>query len=441
MTEQMKPSGLVWMGDIPQSWDIKRVKYLASLKGRIGWQGLTSDEYIDEGPYLITGVDFKDGGIDWENCVHISEKRWAEAPDIHIKNGDLLITKDGTVGKVAIVSGLNDKASLNSGVLLVRTHESFDKRFLFWVLQSEEFWTWFSLKNAGNSTIIHLYQGDFAEFSYTFPNAKEQKEIADFLDAQCAKIDGIIADIEKQIETLQKYKKSLITETITKGLDKSVPMKDSGIEWIGNIPEHWQVKKLSYECERIGDIDHYMPDSVNEGIPYVMTGDLIGDSNEIDFKNCKQISEQDYQRLSRKMKPILNDIIFARYATIGTVRIVDFDREFLVSYSCAIIRPKKNLHSKYLFYYLKSNAFFEEISKYINTNTQGNVGIDSLGRAKTPIPRLEEQIEISKFLDKKCADIEDVIATKEKQLDAIKQHKKSLIYEYVTGKKRVTEVN
>ena len=95
-----------------------------------------------------------------------------------------------------------------------------------------------------------------------------------------------------------------------------------------------------------------------------------------------------------------------------------------MSYSCAIIRPKKNLHSKYLFYYLKSNAFFEEISKYINTNTQGNVGIDSLGRAKTPIPRLEEQIEISKFLDKKCADIE-----------------KSLIYEYVTGKKRVTEVN
>lgn len=93
MTEQMKPSGLVWMGDIPQSWDIKRIKYLASLKGRIGWQGLTSDEYIDEGPYLITGVDFKDGGIDWESCVHISEKRWAEAPDIHIKKVICLLLK------------------------------------------------------------------------------------------------------------------------------------------------------------------------------------------------------------------------------------------------------------------------------------------------------------------------------------------------------------
>ena len=441
MTEKMKPSGIAWIGDIPQDWNIKRVKYLASLKGRIGWQGLTSDEYIDEGPYLITGIDFQNGGIDWNNCVHISEERWAEAPEIHIQNGDLLITKDGTVGKVAIVSGLEGKASLNSGVLLIRTNPDFDKRFLFWVLQSEEFWTWFRLKNAGNSTIIHLYQGDFAEFSYTFPNTNAQCAIADFLDAQCTKIDSVIADIEKQIETLQKYKTSLITEAVTKGLDQSVPMKDSGIEWVGKIPEHWQVKRLSYECARIGDIDHYMPDSVDKGIPYIMTGDLIGDSNEIDFENCKQISEQDYQRLSRKMKPILNDVIFARYATIGTVRIVDFDREFLVSYSCAIIRPKKSLHGKYLFYYLKSNAFYEEISKYINTNTQGNVGIDSLGRAKVPIPHLEEQIKISDFLDKKCRLIDDVISDKKKQLEAIKQHKQSLIYEYVTGKKRVTEVN
>lgn len=163
MTEQMKPSGVAWIGDIPESWDTKRVKYLATLKGRIGWQGLTSDEYIDEGPYLITGVDFQNGGIDWRSCVHISDRRWEEASEIQIENGDLLITKDGTVGKVAIVSNLQGRASLNSGVLLIRTGSEYDKRFLFWVLQSEEFWTWFRLKNAGNSTIIHLYQGDFAE--------------------------------------------------------------------------------------------------------------------------------------------------------------------------------------------------------------------------------------------------------------------------------------
>ena len=136
----MKPSGIDWIGDIPCSWNIKRIKYLAQLKGRIGWQGLTSDEYTDIGPFLITGVDFFDGGINWESCVHITEERWAEAPEIHIKNGDLLITKDGTVGKVAIVENLQGKASLNSGVLLIKTSNDYNKKFLYWALLSEEFW-------------------------------------------------------------------------------------------------------------------------------------------------------------------------------------------------------------------------------------------------------------------------------------------------------------
>lgn len=436
----MKPSGIDWIGDIPCSWNIKRIKYLAQLKGRIGWQGLTSDEYTDVGPFLITGVDFSDGGINWESCVHITEERWAEAPEIHIRNGDLLITKDGTVGKVAIVENLQGKASLNSGVLLIKTSDEYSKKFLYWALLSEEFWTWFRLKNTGNSTIIHLYQNDFAEFCYTFPDITEQNTIADFLDKECAQIDSIAADLEKQIALLQQYKKSLITETVTKGLDKSVPMKDSGVEWIGKIPAHWDVKRFKDECSKIGDIDHYMPDSTDEGIPYIMTGDFIGDENNIDFVNCKRISREDYIRLSKKMKPMYGDILLARYATIGTVRIVDIHEEFLVSYACAIIRIKESSYSKYIYYYLKSDTYSEEISKYIKTNTQANVGIDSIGRAKVPIPPIEEQKQISEFLDKKCHEINLVLRDKEKQLLKIQQHKKFLIYEYVTGKKRVKEV-
>ncbi|MFV0518249.1 MAG: restriction endonuclease subunit S, partial [Aminipila sp.] len=268
MNENMKSSGISWIGDIPSNWNIKRVKYLASLKGRIGWQGLTSAEYTDEGPYLITGIDFKNGKVDWDSCVHISKARWAEATEIQIENGDLLITKDGTVGKVAIVSDLDGYASLNSGVLVVRTISDFDKRFLYWVLLSEEFWTWFRLKNVGNSTIIHLYQNDFAEFAYTFPNLDEQILIANYLDEQCKKIDSILADIENQIDTLEQYKKSLITETVTKGLDKTVPMKDSGIEWIGEIPKHWKIKRLKYTSM----LKTGTTPSENEGINYERDG-------------------------------------------------------------------------------------------------------------------------------------------------------------------------
>ena len=220
VTKGLKNSKLInsdikWIGEIPFDWNTKKIKYVATLKGRIGWQGLTSDEYQDEGPYLITGVDFLNGQINWENCVHIPEKRWTEAVDIRIKENDLLITKDGTVGKVALVKNLKDKASLNSGVLLINLEEEYDKKYLFWVLQSDIFWKWFSYTNSGNSTIIHLYQHDFDNFEYPIPPMKEQKEIAAFLDMKCDKTDKIIKQQKASLETLKKYKQSLIYEYVT----------------------------------------------------------------------------------------------------------------------------------------------------------------------------------------------------------------------------------
>ena len=450
MTEKMKPSGVAWIGDIPHDWDIKRVKYLASLKGRIGWQGLTSDEYIDEGPYLITGVDFQNGGIDWSNCVHISEKRWEEAPEIHIQNGDLLITKDGTVGKVAIVSGLEDKASLNSGVLLIRTEPGFDKRFLFWVLQSEEFWTWFRLKNAGNSTIIHLYQGDFAEFSYTFPKAAEQCAIADFLDTQCAKIDSVIADIEKQIETLQKYKKSLITEAVTKGLERSVPMKDSGIEWIGEIPAGWETSRVKYLIDGnhpypIGDGDHGMikaDDYLDEGIPYIRVLNLTwGDGLNLD--NLVFISDKMNAMIKNsELRP--NDILIAKTgATIGKTAIVpeSLPLSNTTSHVGKITLPDTHC-AKYFFYVMTSNVVQKQIQDIsAMQSTRPELGIEGMRDLVVVVPPLNIQQNIAAYLDERCAKADAILQAKKAQLEVMKKHKASIIYEYVTGKKRVTEVN
>lgn len=446
MTEKMKPSRIAWIGDIPQDWNIKRVKYLASLKGRIGWQGLTSDEYIDEGPYLITGVDFQNGGIDWSNCVCISEERWAEAPEIHIQNGDLLITKDGTVGKVAIVSGLEGKASLNSGVLLIRTHSDFDKRFLFWVLQSEEFWTWFRLKNAGNSTIIHLYQGDFAEFSYTFPNVMEQCAIADFLDAQCSKIDSVIADIEKQIETLQKYKKSLITETVTKGLNRSVPMKDSGFVWIGEIPAHWKVQPIKYLTEIISK--GATPDDISGETDNRYTIRFIKAENIQD--NMLQNSPEFYidrhtnNQLQRSFLHE-NDVLFViAGATIGKVALVK--NHFLpsnINQAVCFLRFNKRYigNAEYFCYVLQSQIITEVIKLYTVQAAQPNLSMGNIANICVPVPEQSEMLAITAYLDRKLQTIEDIIANKREELLTVQQHKKSLIYEYVTGKKRVTEVN
>lgn len=439
MTEQMKPSGIDWIGDIPQSWKLKRIKYLSTLKGRIGWQGLTADEYVDEGPFLITGTDFIDGTINWGTCVHITQERWAEAPEIHIKNGDLLITKDGTIGKVAIVSNLECKASLNSGVLLIRTFEGYDKRFLYWVLLSDEFWVWFKLKNAGNSTIIHLYQNDFAEFCYTFPDAVEQKAIADFLDNQCSKIDGIISNLEKQIETLQKYKKSLILETVTKGLNKNAPMKASGIDWIGDIPTHWKTSKIKYNIGLIGS--GTTPESGNplyyeDGkYNWIQSGDLY----KTDYiysteKLLTSLAIKDSPALAHYEKDF---IVIAMYgASIGNVSISKIDA--YTNQACCVLKAKKNDDIRYLFYFLKVAQ--EEMLLKAFGGTQPNISqviIKNLNFLKVSSV---EQKSISDYLDCQCGKIDSILKDKQEQLEKIKQHKKSLIYEYVTGKKCVKEV-
>lgn len=214
---KLKDSGIEWIGKIPEGWDVIRLKHASWLKGRIGWQGLRSEEFIDEGPYLITGTDFKDGHINWETCVHISEQRFNQDKAIQIKEDDLLITKDGTIGKLAVVKNCPEKVSLNSGVFIIRNNGKYkyNDKYMYYVLQSEEFSLWFDLSNSGNSTIKHLNQESFYNFAFAYPPLPEQKAIADYLDEKCSEINATIADKQRQLETLDEYKKSLIFEYVT----------------------------------------------------------------------------------------------------------------------------------------------------------------------------------------------------------------------------------
>lgn len=446
--ETMKDSGVRWIGEIPATWNTKRIKYMATLKGRIGWQGLTSEEYQDEGAYLITGVDFDNGGIDWENCVHVPMKRWEEAKEIQIENGDLLITKDGTIGKVAIVSNMPGETSLNSGVLRIIPIEGYSRRFLYWVIKSDEFWTWFNYRNAGNSTIVHLYQGDFAEFLYAFPDFDEQESIADYLDAHCGQLDSIIGDLEKQIETLKAYKKSIIVEAVTKGLDHDVPMQDSGISWIGQIPQGWEISKIKYLVDPnhpypVGDGDHGMikaDDYLTEGIPYIRVLNLTW-GNGLNLENIVYISEAMNAMIKNStLKP--NDILIAKTgATIGKTAIVpeSLPVSNTTSHVGKITLPN-NHDAKYFYYVVTSSIVQKQIDDLsAMQSTRPELGIEGLRNLIVVVPPLDAQQKISKYLDHRCSEIDEIVAVKEKQLVSMQQHKTSLIYEYVTGKKRVKE--
>ena len=439
MAEQMKPSGIDWIGDVPANWYMIKLKYFSYLKGRIGWQGLTADEFIDEGPYLITGTDFENGKIQFDRSYHISDERYNQAPEIQLKVGDLLVTKDGTVGKMAYVDTLPGKASLNSHLLLIRPLENkFDNRFLFWLMSSSVFNGYTEYAQDG-TVMASLSQEKIGNFIAYFPEITEQQAVADFLDKECAQIDSIAADLEKQIALLQQYKKSLITETVTKGLDKSVPMKDSGIEWIGEIPAHWDVEPIKYRVTfHNGDRGENYPtksELQSEGIPFINAGHLEGDGLNMD--NMDYISEEKY-RIMGGVKLRSGDILYCLRGSVGKNAIVDMNQGTVAS-SLVAIRSVR-ISAEYLYYCL--NSHIEEVQRYWwdNGTAQPNLSADNLGKYKICIPPVEEQRTIVKYLNNICSQIDNLIIGKKKQLSTIQQHKKSLIYEYVTGKKRVKEV-
>lgn len=442
MTTESKDSGVKWVGTIPANWEINKIKYISTLKGRIGWQGLTSDEYTDEGAYLITGTDFEKGSINWDTCVHVPMRRWEEARDIQIENGDLLITKDGTIGKVAIVKDMPGKASLNSGVLRIMPIEGYSHRFLYWVIQSEEFWNWFNYKNAGNSTIIHLYQGDFAEFVYAFPNYVEQESIADYLDMHCAKLDSIISDLEQQIETLQKYKKSLITEAVTKGLNKSMPMKDSGIEWIGKVPEPWDIKRIKYISTLITkgatpDDISFIEDELHP-IRFIKAENI--QNGKLHQEPEFFITTADNVTLQRAILRDKDILFVIAGATIG--KVAKMKAELMpcnLNQAVCLIRMKASQCPDYYNYVLQSNITSVVINLLTVQAAQPNLSMGNIANIKVPVPPLEDQIAIAEFLDGKCKQIDDTLAIKQSQLEMMRAYKTSLIFEYVTGKKRVKE--
>jgi len=235
-----KDSGVEWLGDVPEHWELTRVKFESYVKARVGWHGLKSDDFTDKGAYLITGQDFVGSNINWDNCYHCDFERYEQDPYIQLQENDLLITKDGTIGKIALVKNLNGKATLNSGIFVVRPlTNSYTDKFYFWLLQSNSF-TGFVDFNKTGSTIVHLYQDTFVNFKYAMPDFNEQQKIANFLDHETAKIDTLIEKQQRLIELLKEKRQAVISHAVTKGLNPNAPMKDSGVEWLGEVPEHWE---------------------------------------------------------------------------------------------------------------------------------------------------------------------------------------------------------
>lgn len=235
---------------LPDHWGTTSIEKSAYLRGRIGWQGLRADEFIEDGPYLVTGTDFKDGKIDWSTCYHVTEARYREAAPIQLRDDDLLVTKDGTIGKVAHVSDCPNQAVLNSGVFLLRCSDgSFRQRWLYHLLTSSHFEK-FLRQNLAGSTINHLYQYVFEKYEFPVPQSdEEQKKLCKIIDLIDTQIEATEALIAKQ----ERLRAGLMQDLFTRGVDENGelrPPRDVAPHLfheteLGWLPKGWKVNRIT----------------------------------------------------------------------------------------------------------------------------------------------------------------------------------------------------
>ncbi len=419
MGRGMKDSGIDYIGEIPIDWNVMKLKYLVECLD--GQRKPVDSALRTSGIYPYWGA----GSIQ-------------DYVDDYLFDEDLvLLGEDGAPffdPYRPVAYAVSGKVWVNNHIHVLKCAKEYNRMFMVYSLNSVDY------RGFINGSILNkLTQGNMREISLCCPPLYEQNRIVAFLDEKFIKIDSIIEKTRTSIEEYKHLKQAVITQAVTKGVRGNRPMKESGVEWIGKVPNEWKVGKLSYFVDSITDVDHYMPDSVDDGVPYIMTGDLRDRLSTINLDECKKVSHTDFELLAKKSKIQKGNVIFARYATIGTVCYVDIMEECIVSYSCVNILPGKSLSGLFLYYYLKSTSFSEEVQRFINSNTQGNVGIESLKHSRIVLPAFEEQQEIAAYLDEKCAEIDALIAKKEQILTELESYKKSLIYEYVTGKKTVSE--
>lgn len=431
MAEQMKFSGIDWIGDIPASWKCSKVKFCFSLVN--GSTPESSDYDCWDGDIKwITPADMSDTGTISHGERFITKYGYNSCGTTMLPVGSIVISSRAPIGKINITT---TELCTNQGCKsLIRTG---DNRYFYYLLLAGQHEL--SLLGRG-TTFLELSTYDLNGLGLVTPAEDEQQAIADFLDKECAQINSITTDLEKQIALLQQYKKSLITETVTRGLDTSVPMKDSGIEWTSKIPCHWEIKRFKYLCEYITDGSHFSPETTDEGYPYITAADVKGVG--LDYDAAKKISQQDFISLQKAgCRPRKGDVLLVKDgATTGRIGMVTSEKPCVVLSSVAILRAPDNMDARYLRYLMESDFIQAQIQASMAGSAMPRTVLSKIINYWGIACPKEEQKEICDFLDKKCGYIETIIETKQVQQSTIKQHKKSLIYEYVTGKKRVKEV-
>ena len=426
----MKESGIDWIGQIPEEWEVIKFKYLGDVK-----QGLTySPSDIvdkDEGILVLRSGNIQNGVLDFTNNVYVKTK---VAESIVLRKNDILITaRNGSsalIGKNAIID-TDIKATFGAFMMVFRTNKSLIAKFAFYLMNiSFNFYRTFFTTSTVNQLTATIFNG----IEVPLPSISEQQKIADFLDKKTAQLDKVKSLLEEQIQKLKDYRASLIYETVTKGLDKTVPLKDSGIDWIGEVPQGWGVKAIKYIFDEIGSGS--TPKSDNEifydgDINWIQSGDLY--QTDTVMSVSKTISYQGFKSTSALKIYQPPFVALAMYgASVGNVAVSYIDACVNQAVVVMLGTSEKVRFGKYAIEASKNNLVFSA-----QGGTQPNISQNLIKNWSIPQPKNEEQEQIVDFLDKKTVQIEKLIQIKNQQIENVNKQRQTLIYDYVTGKSRV----
>ena len=426
MSGEMRHSGIEWIGDIPKDWKVIRAKGIFTQRSS---KGNTTA--------VLLSATQKQGMLPQSMLEGVVQTN---------ANTDLQTFK--TVHKNDYVISLRSfqggfEMSNYEGVCSPAYQVFYNK-----VPISHQFF-WLLFKSYGfidkiNSLTVGIREGkniqykDFANMMLAVPSFSEQQRIADYLDKVCSEIDEMVGLQEKMIEELKAYKQSVITEAVTKGLNPNVPMRDIGIDWIGEIPEHWEVVKLSLLTTKIGSGSTPTGGAnvyVSEGVKFLRSQNVYFEG--LDLTDVAHITDEIDEEMKGTRVNSGDVLLNITGGSIGRCYFVDNTLgRANVNQHVSIIRPSR-IATKYLKYYLQSEMGQNQITMLQTGGNREGLSAAALSKFKIVRPSVIEQQEIADFLDTKCADIDALIVVKQEKIDSLKEYKKSLIYEYVTGKKEI----
>ena len=434
MARKMKDSGIEWIGEIPEGWEISKVSYFYEVQLGKMLQPQKKSETDTEEKYLCAANVGKNSlSLDTLKTMWFSQ---TEKHQFDLKEGDLLVVEGGDVASCAIIETPVRNLFFQNALHRVRPLHNESVAFLRYWLMTAKSYGYIDLI-CNKATIAHFSKEKFIALSIPVIPQDIQSKIVSFLDLECKQIDDLLSKTRSSIEEYKKLKQAVITQAVTKGVRGEREMKDSGVAWIGEIPKEWGQTKVKMVASFFnGDRTSRYPqptDFVDNGIAFLTSRNIAGD--EVDLSEVKYITESKYNSLSGA-KIQINDIVFCLRGSVGKCAINQTLSCGTVASSLATIRPNR-VHPKYLLYFLLSDIASTQTAIFMNGTCAANLSAENVANYYITLPISAEQKEIADYLSAKCAEIDRLIAKKEQLVKELESYKKSLIYEVVTGKREV----